>query len=181
MTRCIITERGAKLFSIGDNVIYGSDGVFTVAEYSSSPIDKNDTRQFYVLRPIHGQVGNIIMTPVGNEKAKMRAVMSRDEALAFIDAAPTVAPLTVEKEKERRDVYRKALEVASAESLLGIIKTVAIRRAELAKVKKRPSESDNDYEKKAKHCLYGELSVALEIPVAEVEGFIEEKLSAALT
>ena len=169
------------MFSIGDKIIYGSDGVFTVSEYSSSPIDKNDTRQFYVLRPVHGQVGNIIMTPVGKETTKMRAVMSRDEALAFIDAAPTVAPLTVEKEKDRRDVYRKALEIASAESLLSIIKTVAARREELAKVKKRPSESDNDYEKRAKHCLYGELAIALDVDISEVERFIEERLSAALT
>lgn len=169
------------MFSIGDKIIYGFDGVFTVSEYSSSPIDKNDTRQFYVLRSVHGQVGNVIMTPVGNEKAKMRAIMSRDEALAFIDTAPTVALLTIDREKDRRDVYRKALENASAESLLRIIKTVAMRREELAKVKKRPSESDNDYEKKAKHCLYGELSIALEIQIEEVERFIEERISAALT
>jgi CarD family transcriptional regulator len=84
--------------------------------------------------------------------------------------------LTVEREKNRRDVYRKTLETASAESLVSIIKTVQIRRIELAKIKKRPSESDNDYEKKAKHCLYGELSVALEIPFSEVERFIECRL-----
>jgi len=164
------------LFSIGDKIIYGSDGVFTVSEYASSPIDKNDTRQFYVLRPIHGPVGNIIMTPVDNDKAKIRPVMSREEALAFIDAMPSVEILTVDREKDRRDTYRKALEVASAEAMISIIKTVIRRREELAKVKKRPSESDNDYEKKAKHCLYGELSVALDIPIADVERFIECRL-----
>ena len=164
------------MFSIGDKIIYGSDGVFTVSEYASSPIDRNDTRQFYVLRPIYGPVGNVIMTPVDNEKAKMRPVMSHDEAIAFVDSLPTIEALTVEREKNRRDIYRKTLEMASVESLVSIIKTVQIRRIELAKIKKRPSESDNDYEKKAKHCLYGELSVALEIPFSEVERFIECRL-----
>lgn len=164
------------MFSIGDKIIYGSDGVFTVTEYASSPIDKNDTRQFYVLHPVHGPVGNIIMTPVDNEKAKIRPVMSYVEALAFIDSMPSVEILTVEREKNRREVYRKTLELASAEAMVAIIKTVAERRKELAKIKKRPSESDNDYEKKAKHCLYGELSVALEIPFSEVERFIEFRL-----
>ncbi len=147
-----------------------------MSEYASSPIDKNDTRQFYVLRPIYGPVGNVIMTPVDNEKAKMRPVMSHDEAIAFVDSLPTIEALTVEREKNRRDIYRKTLEIASVESLVSIIKTVQIRRIELAKIKKRPSESDNDYEKKAKHCLYGELSVALEIPFSEVERFIECRL-----
>lgn len=164
------------MFSIGDKIIYGSDGVFTVSEYTSSPIDKNDTRQFYVLRPVHGPTGNIIMTPVDNERAKMRQVMSREEALAFIDSMPNIEVLTVEREKNRRETYRKALEIASAISMVSIIKTVAERREELAKVKKRPSESDNDYEKKAKHCLYGELSIALEIPMGDVERFIECRL-----
>ena len=164
------------MFSLGDKIIYGSDGVFIVSEFTSSPIDKNDTRQFYVLRPVHGPAGNIIMTPVDNERAKMRPVMSREDAMAFIDSLHTIEVLTVEREKNRREIYRKTLEIASIESLVSIIKTVQVRRLELAKVKKRPSESDNDYEKKAKHCLYGELSIALEIPMADVERFIECRL-----
>jgi CarD family transcriptional regulator len=164
------------LFSLGDKIVYGSDGVFTVSEYASSPIDKNDTRQFYVLRPVHGPAGNIIMTPVDNERAKMRPVMSREEAMTFIDSLHTIEVLTVEREKNRRDIYRAALETASRDSLVSIIKTVQVRRIELAKIKKRPSESDNDYEKKAKHCLYGELAIALEIPLADVERFIECRL-----
>ena len=165
------------MFSIGDKIIYCCDGVYTVAEYTSSPIDKNDTRQFYLLRPVHGPVGNIIITPVDNEKSKMRLVMSRDEAISFIDTIPDVPPLVVEREKSRREVYRKALDGADAEVLVSIIKTVMKRREELAIVKKRVSESDNDYEKKAKFCLYGELSVSLGIPMDEVDKFITDRLN----
>ncbi len=165
------------MFSIGEKIVYGSEGVFTVSEYTSSPVDKNDTRQFYVLRPVHGPIGNVIITPVGNDKVKMRAIMSHDEAIAFVDSMPSIETITVEREKNRREVYRQALSVASCEVFVSIIKTVMERRAELAKVKKRVSESDNDYEKKAKFCLYGELSASLEIPIEEVDAFIEERLS----
>ncbi len=165
------------MFSIGDRIIYGSDGVYTVTEYTSSPIDKNDTRQFYVLRPTHGPAGNIIITPVENEKIKMRSVMTRDEAITFIDTIPNIPTIMVEKEKNRRETYRKALDGAGADVLVSIIKTVMTRREELAKIKKRVSESDNDYEKKAKHCLYGELSISLDIPIDEVEEYISTRLS----
>ncbi len=166
------------MFSLGDKVIYGSDGVFTVSEYTSSPIDKSDTRQFYLLRPLHGPEGNIIITPFENETTRMRLAMSYDDALSFIDSFPSIPLLTVEREKNRREVYRKALEgKVTAYTLVSIIKTVRSRREELAKIKKRVSESDNDYEKKAKYCLYGELAVALNIPIDEVDGFIEERLS----
>ena len=126
---------------------------------------------------MHGPVGNIIITPVDNEKSKMRLVMSRDEAISFIDTIPDVSPLVVEREKNRREVYRKALDGADAEVLVSIIKTVMKRREELALVKKRVSESDNDYEKKAKFCLYGELSVSLGIPMDEVDKFITDRLN----
>lgn len=165
------------MFSIGDCIVYGSEGVYTVAEYTSSPIDKNDTRQFYVLRPVHGPAGNVIITPVGNDKVKMRAVMSREEALAFIDRMPEIPTLTIEREKNRREVYRQALANASGDEFVKIIKTVMERREELLKAKKRLSESDNDYEKKAKFCLHGELSISLGIPIDQMDEFIKNRLS----
>ncbi len=165
------------MFSIGDNIVYGSDGVFTVAEYTSSPVDKTDKRQFYLLRPVHGPDGNIIITPTDNDHVKMRLVMSPDESIALIDTIPSVPILTVDKEKNRRDTYRKALEGATPDILVSIIKTVRVRRAEFAKVKKRLSETDNDYERKAMNCLYGELSVSLGIPLGDVDSFIEKRLA----
>ncbi len=166
------------MFSIGDKIVYGSEGVFTVTEFTSSPVDKNDTRQFYVLKPVHGPIGNVIITPIGNDKVKMRAVMSREDAISFIDSMRDIPTLTVEREKNRREVYRLALAEGTCEVFVKIIKTVMLRRVELAKLKKRVSESDNDYEKKAKFCLFGELSVSLDIPMDKIEGFIEERVGA---
>ena len=168
------------MFSIGDKIIYGSDGAYTVSDITSSPVDKSDERKFYVLRPVHGPQGNVIITPVGNENVKMRLVMSREEALAFIDTIPSVALLTVEKEKNRRNVYKEALAGASCAELVSIVKTVMARREAFTAQKKRLSESDNDYERKAKHCLCGELAIALDIPLAEVDEFIKNRLSASI-
>ena len=164
------------MFSIGDKIVYGSEGVFTVSEYTDSPIDKNDDRRFYVLKPIFGPEGNIIMTPVDNINVKMRAVMDREDALLFIERIPDICILTVEKEKNRRDTYREALACANCEQYVSIIKTVYARREEAIKQKKRLAESDNDYEKKAKFCLFGELSVAMELSVSEIERLVEAKI-----
>ena len=165
------------MFSIGDKIIYGSEGVYTVKEFTTSPIDKTDTRLFYVLCSVHGPAGNVIITPVGNDKVKMRPVMSRDEALAFIDRIPEISTLTVEKEKNRREIYRQTLANATGDDFVSIIKTVMERREIFLKAKKRLSESDNDYERKAKFCLNGELASSLDIPIDEVDSFIRERLA----
>ncbi len=157
--------------------MYGSEGVYTVDQYSASPVDKTDTRKFYILRPVHGPAGNIIFTPVDNDKVKMRAVMNREEALKFIDSIPCIPTLVIEREKSRRDVYKNALASAEMKNYVSIIKTVMERREEYAKQKRRVSESDNDYENKAKFCVHGELSIALGIHIDEVEKFIDERLA----
>ncbi len=167
---------GEDMFMIGDKIVYGSEGVYTVEQYSDSPVDKNDTRKFYILRPVHGPAGNIIFTPVDNENVKMRPVMSREEVLAFIDSIPLLPALFIEREKNRRDSYKAALASADIKQHIGIIKTVMERRVEYAKQKRRLSESDTDYENKAKFCVYGEFAIALDIPIDKVEKFIEERL-----
>ena len=112
-----------------------------------------------------------------NVNVKMRALMDRECAMALIERIPHIDVLVVEKEKNRRDTYRAALACAECEEYISIIKTVCLRREEAARQKKRLAESDNDYEKKAKFCLYGELALALELPVSEIERIIETKIS----
>ena len=165
------------MFSIGDKIIYGSEGVYAVKEFTVSPIDKNDTRQFYVLHPVYGPIGNVIITPVGNDKVRIRPIMSRDEALLLLDRIPEIPILTVDREKCRRDVYRQALSNATPDDLISIIKTVKERRELFLKAKRRLSESDNDYEKKSKFCIIGEIASALDVSFEEAECIVMEKIT----
>ena len=164
------------MFAIGDRIVYGSEGVFTVTEYTSSPIDKSDTRVFYVLRPVAGVHVNIVITPSEGGVTPMRAVIGREEALALIDRMPDISLVKVENERGRRESYRTVMSKGTGESMVSIIKTVRDRRVSFASQKRRLSETDTDFESRAKHCLYSELSVALDIPYSEVDSFILERL-----
>ena len=165
------------MFNVGEIIVYGTEGVFVVSEHTSSPIDKNDDRVFYVLKPVYGSASNVIYTPANNDRIKMRAVMSSEEANSFIERIPSIEPLQVECEKKRRIVYREAMINADIDDYVSIIKSVREKREDCIKNKKRLSESDSDYERRAQFCLYGELSIALEIGFNEVEGYISERLS----
>ena len=160
------------MFAIGDVIVYGSDGVFVVSEYASSPIDKKDDRVFYVLKPVYGNVSNVIYTPADNQRVAMRGVMTREEALRFIDTIPEISLLYIENEKKRRVTYRDALSECNNEHYVKIIKTVRKKREECQNQRKRLSECDEEYEKKAKHCLYGELAVSLEMSFNDVERYV---------
>ena len=164
------------MFNIGDRIIYGSEGVFVVAEYTNSPIDKNDERVFYVLRPVYGSEGNKILTPAEGGSVFTRAVMERDAALALIDSIPDIGEVEVMNERGRRDAYRAVMGQGRGEDFVSIIKTVRRRRADFLAQKRRLSETDTDFESRAKNCLYGELAIALDIDREQVEEYIKERL-----
>lgn len=166
------------MFNIGDLIVYGNNGVYTVAEYCKSPVDKNDTRTFYLLRPLYESASNIIMTPVSNDRVVMRGLISKDEAYAIIDKIPYISELTVEHERARRDRYKEALSSGNLEQYVSIIKSVHTRREMVTKCKKRLSETDAEYEKRAKFCLYSEFASVFDIPFDTVEAFIYQRIAA---
>lgn len=164
------------MFSIGEKIVYGYDGVFSISEYTTSPIDKNDGRVFYVLRPVFGAENNIIVTPSEGGVTSIRAVISREEALSLLDRIKEIPEVVVERERARRDIYRSVMGGCRGENFVSIIKTVRHRREEFLAQKRRLSETDTDFESRARKCLFCELATALEISIADAEKLVLEKL-----
>ena len=165
------------MFNIGDLIVYGNNGVYAVTEYCKSPVDKNDTRTFYLLTPLYESASNIIITPVNNDRVTMRTLISKDEAYGIIDKIPYISELTVECERNRRDRYKEALTSGDLEEYVSIIKSVHTRRENVKKCKKRLSETDAEYEKRAKYCLYSEFASVFKISFDSVENFINQRIA----
>lgn len=161
-------------FKKGDMIMYGTSGVCEVKDTCPSPFEKmNNGSLYYVLEPIGSRDGSVIYSPTDNQSVAMRAIMTRDEAIAFVSRIPSIMPIEIDNEKNRKLIYREAIETGLPDIHVGIIKSVYGRRVQLLKSKKRLSDIDADYERLAKHCLYGELSVSLDIPYSEVEDYIK--------
>ena len=60
------------MFSVGELMIYGTNGVCRVDEICNSPFDSSDTRLFYKLTPTPDRSNLVIYTPVDNDKVIMR-------------------------------------------------------------------------------------------------------------
>lgn len=167
------------MFSIGDYMVYGINGVCLVEDICASPFDKKDIRTFYMLKPLGASAGSVIYTPTDNVQVPMRPLMTRGEAEALIVQMPVIAPLEIPMEKMRRDIYRQTMQSCNPVEYVRLIKTVHKRRAEMLEQHKRLSETDSDFERNAKISLYHELAVVLGVQYAEVEPYLLSRLQTA--
>lgn len=167
------------MFSIGDYMIYGINGVCLIQDICASPFDKKDTRTFYQLKPLGSSEGSVIYTPTDNVQVKMRPLMTKEQAQELISRMPGLEPLEIPMEKMRRDLYRQAMQSCEPEQYVRLIKTVYRRRMDMIQQHKRLSETDSDFERNAKLSLYHELAVVLELQYAEVEPYLLTRLETA--
>lgn len=166
------------MFSVGDYMIYGINGVCLVQDICASPFDKKDTRTFYMLKPLGATEGSVIYTPTDNVQVAMRPLMTMEQARELIDFLPRITPLEIPAEKMRRDIYRQTMQSCDPVQYVRLIKTVRCRRMDMLAQHKRLSETDSDFERNAKLSLYHELAVVLDKPFAEIEPFLLEGLGA---
>lgn len=160
------------MFSVGDKIIYGENGVCTVEkiaplEMSGAPRDK----LYYHLGPLVGS--GTYYTPV-DSGAYMRPVMTRAEAEALIDAIPDIEPAVCNDSRFNHvdAFYKELFRLHSCEVLVSIVKGLRDRMAE----RKAKSSRVETTMKRAKDMLHGELATALEIDITEVEDYISARL-----
>ena len=161
------------MFSVGDKIVYGENGVCTVAKVA--PLDHAGTspgKLFYHLEPLIGS--GTYYTPV-DSGAFMRPVISREEAEALIDAMPSIEPAICRDNRFNHvdAFYKELFRQHSCEALVAIVKGLRERMSE----KKTKSSRAESTMRRARDMLHGELSIALGMDISEVEPYILERIS----
>ena len=160
------------MFSVGDKIIYGENGVCTVESIGPlSMAGASKDKLYYYLSPLIGS--GTYFAPV-DTGAYMRPVMSRAEAEALIDSMPGIQPaICTDNRFNHVDAFYKELfKQHSCEALVSIVKGL---RSRISDRKTKSSRAEATM-KRAKDILHGELSVALDIDVKDVEGYIASRL-----
>lgn len=160
------------MFSVGDKIIYGENGVCTIEKIG--PLESANAakdRLYYSLRPLIGS--GTYFTPV-DSGVYMRPVMSRAEAEALIEAMPGIEPALCNDNRFNHvdAFYKELFRQHSCEALVSILKGLHRRMTE----RKTKSSRAEATMKRARDMLHGELAVALELDIREVEGYIQSRI-----
>lgn len=165
------------MFKIGDLIFYGRTGVCQVVAFCERTVSAQSGPQlYYVLQPLYQACR--ITTPVNNSKIYIRPIISREEAEDVIRQIPNMSVCAYHSKNlvELREHYKCALETYNCHDLLGLTMSIYRKKTEAAQQKRKLGAVDERFLKEAEELLFGELAVALDIPLKEVKNYIADQV-----
>ena len=155
-------KRGVGMFSVGQLVLYGTNGVCRVDEITEKHIG-NVKMEYYVLKPVTSAASTLYV-PTSNEQlvGKMRGVLTRDEIKEVLSNKPEAGEW-IESKQERTDFFKSVVSNGDCAALIGMIRQISFHRDRQLADGKRLHLSDERFLKEAEKMICEEFSMVLGI------------------
>lgn len=163
------------MFKKGDFVVNTNNGICEINDIvtmNMSGIDK----EYYLLIPVAEQTAKVYV-PIDLATQRIRLAMSKKDALELIESIKDIDEAYIENEKEREKTYKEALNSRDPKRLVGIIKTLYLRKQERVEAGKKNTAVDERYFKLAENHLHSELAFALQVDKEKVQEMILNSLN----
>lgn len=157
--------------------MYGTSGVCRIAAIGTPKLTHVDkSKQYYTIAPVYSS--EVIYAPV-DTKVFMRPVMTRAEAEKLIGQIPEIGEerIDIKNMQLLTERYQASFQSHDCAELVHLIKSIHLKNTNASHRGKKPSVVDQRYQKRAEELLHGELSVALDIPLEDVPGYIQERVA----
>lgn len=155
------------MFSIGQTVLYGSNGVCTVEDITVKSVG-SVKMEYYVLKPLCS--GNsTLFVPTANTElvGKMRCVLTPEEANRILSDLPECGEW-LEPKNERSERFREIISRGDCAELIWLVRSVHFHGEEQVADGKRLHVSDERFMKDAEKMICDELSLVLGVDREEV-------------
>ncbi|HHU72124.1 MAG TPA: hypothetical protein GXZ21_08850 [Clostridiales bacterium] len=150
------------MFHKGEYIIYSHHGVCYIDEIKENTIDK-ETKLYYIMHPFNEK--SKIMTPVDNDKVRMRPIMSSEEAEEVLESVSSDNIYVFEDRKRKDQVYTQIIRDGDPMEIIKVITSILIDEQEKIEEGKKLSTTDKRVLDKAEKFLYPELSLALGLEI----------------
>ena len=160
----------------GQTVRYGTNGICRV-EGIEKKVFGGQTMEYYVLKPV-AQESATLYVPAGNAKlvSRMQRLLTAQEIHEVISSMDEENSLWIAEDVKRRETYTEILHTGDRKAMAGVIKTLFLRRQELALKRKKLHAADEKLLKEAERVLYEEFAYVLGISQDKVAEYILDKL-----
>ena len=141
------------MFSVGDMIIYGGEGVCTIEKIDGMNISGvSKDKKYYYLSPLYR--GGTIYAPV-DTPVFMRTLISKDEALELIDKIPEIEADVFSSVNIRllSEHYQSIIKSYKCEDLVKVMKAIYKKRQLAIEKGKRLGSVDERFLLKQKICF----------------------------
>jgi len=162
------------MHSIGDFVIKPNTGICRISSIEKMDLGGGE-KMFYVLLPVRDARAKFFV-PTDAERARVRAVMTREEAQEFIEAISDIDELEIINEKAREQQYKAAILSNEPKALVEIIKNLYARKQRRVAQGKKVTATDEKYLRQAVNTLLAELAFSLDVSQKDVQSMVAENM-----
>ena len=165
------------MYQVGDWIIYGNTGVCRVAEIKKIDCPwVGNSQLYYVLKPLSQNY--TISTPVSNTKVFTRPIISKREAERLVDRIPSVEARAYHSERvqELAEHYKRYVVTHDCGDLIELTMSLYAKKHHIGEEQGRFGTVDQKFMTQAEDLLFGELSVALDIPKEAVPEYIASRV-----
>lgn len=161
-------------FNVGDQVIYGGNGVCKVSEIKDMSFFHEPPKKYYILEPIFSKQASTMYVPLDNEVmvSKMQNVITRDEALKLISTLTTCDTEWIEDKNQRKDKFNSIIAKGSREEMMAVIKTILNHQEQIREEGKRLNLQDEKALTEAMNRINAEFALVFDMTPEEVPDFV---------
>ena len=166
------------MHKIGENIVYGSNGVMTIVDIREETIG-DISREYYVLKSPDANKDSLTFVPVDNEKlvSSMRPLLSKEEVLDMIRSIDGVPEAEwIGDNRVRSEKFKSIIDSGDRQKIIAMIKAIHETGRRRTEEGKKNYLSDETAMHKAEHVLYSEFALVLGISKEDVPLFISEEL-----
>ena len=167
-----------RQFEIGQNVIYGTNGLCLVEDIKEMSFIKGEAKKaYYILEPLRARASTIFV-PADNEKlvSKMRHVLTKTEIDTLLLGMSDKELSWENDRRTRAELFHDIIAKGLTEELLLLIRCIYVKKKELISLNKTLSMTDSKSLEFAENMVEEEFSYALDIKPSEVGNYIRKKI-----
>ena len=165
------------MYNIDDAVLYGVNGICTIADIEEKTINK-EKKQYYVLKPVYNKASTLFV-PMDSELllAKMKKLLSKAEIYELIDNIKDEEINWIDNEQERNRKYSEILKSGDRREIMKMIRALYNHRQQIKDTGRKFHVADEKIMRAAESILHEEFAYVLDIKREQVTEFIVEHLT----
>lgn len=167
------------MFEVGSTILYGSDGVCTIQDITHKEVG-GISGEYYVLEPVY-QKKSTVFVPLDNARliGRMRCILSAEELLDLISAAPEEPLMWIDDESERKLTYKEIISRGDCTELMRLVRTLYLHKEKQLERGKKLHASDDRFLKTAEKMINDEFAMVLHIEPDQVPAYISKRTKSA--